>query len=45
VPALRALGHETSVGEQNSGLHAIVRTRNGWSGRAHPRREGIARGD
>ena len=45
VPALRALGHDTYVGEQNSGLHAIVRTRNGWPGGADPRREGIARGE
>jgi gamma-glutamyltranspeptidase / glutathione hydrolase len=45
APQLRALGHDTVVDEQNSGLHAIVRTRNGWSGGADPRREGIARGD
>ena len=44
-PGLRALGHTTVVIEHNSGLHAIVRTRNGWSGGADPRREGIARGD
>jgi gamma-glutamyltranspeptidase / glutathione hydrolase len=45
APPLRALGHDTSVGEQNSGVHAIMRTRNGWAGGADPRREGIARGD
>jgi gamma-glutamyltranspeptidase / glutathione hydrolase len=45
APRLQALGHETSVGEQNSGVHAIVRTRTGWSGGADPRREGVARGD
>ena len=45
APRLRALGHETYVGEQNSGVHAIVRTRTGWSGGADPRREGVARGD
>jgi gamma-glutamyltranspeptidase / glutathione hydrolase len=45
APRLRALGHETYVGEQNSGVHAIVRTRGGWSGGADPRREGVARGD
>jgi gamma-glutamyltranspeptidase/glutathione hydrolase len=45
APKLRALGHETAVGELNSGLHAIVRRQNGWSGGADPRREGIARGD
>jgi gamma-glutamyltranspeptidase / glutathione hydrolase len=45
APALRALGHDVYVGELNSGLHGIVRTRNGWSGGADPRREGVARGD
>jgi gamma-glutamyltranspeptidase / glutathione hydrolase len=45
APELRARGHVTAVGEQNSGLHAIVRTRDGWTGGADPRREGIARGD
>jgi gamma-glutamyltranspeptidase/glutathione hydrolase len=45
APQLRAIGHETYVAEQSSGVHAIVRTRNGWSGGADPRREGIARGD
>ncbi len=45
APQLRALGHEIRVGEMNSGLHGIVRTRSGWSGGADPRREGIARGD
>ncbi len=44
APQLRALGHETYISDQTSGLHAIVRTRNGWSGGADPRREGIARG-
>jgi gamma-glutamyltranspeptidase / glutathione hydrolase len=45
APRLQALGHETWVGEENSGVHAIVRTRTGWSGGADPRREGVARGD
>ena len=31
--------------EQTSGLHAIMRTRNGWIGGADPRREGIAQGE
>jgi len=44
APALQALGHETSMVDLNSGLHAIVRTRGGWTGGADPRREGIARG-
>ncbi len=44
APKLRALGHDTSVMDHNSGLHAIVRTANGWIGGADPRREGIVRG-
>jgi gamma-glutamyltranspeptidase/glutathione hydrolase len=44
-PKLRALGHETSVIEQTSGLQAIVRTKGGWIGGADPRREGTVRGD
>ena len=44
APKLRALGHDTSVIDQNSGLHAIVRTANGWIGGADPAREGIVRG-
>ena len=42
---LEALGENTEVVDQNSGLHAIVRTRTGWTGGADSRREGIARGD
>ena len=42
---LRALGHATRVIEQTSGVHAIVRTHDGWIGGADPRREGIAAGD
>ncbi len=44
-PGLEALGHDTRVMEHNSGLQAIVRTRNGWIGGADPRREGTAEGD
>jgi gamma-glutamyltranspeptidase/glutathione hydrolase len=44
-PKLRALGHETRVSEQPSGLHVIVRTPTGWAGGADPRREGTVRGD
>jgi gamma-glutamyltranspeptidase/glutathione hydrolase len=44
-PKLRALGHETLVIEQTSGLQAIVRTKGGWIGGADPRREGTVRGD
>ena len=42
---LQALGHQTRVTEQPSGLHAIVRTPTGWIGGADPRREGTVRGD
>jgi gamma-glutamyltranspeptidase/glutathione hydrolase len=44
-PKLKALGHQTRVIEQTSGLQAIVRTRDGWIGGADPRREGTVRGD
>lgn len=44
-PKLRALGHETRVTEQPSGLNTIVRTRHGWIGGSDPRREGTVRGD
>lgn len=44
-PKLQALGHETLVMEQTSGLALIVRTRDGWIGGADPRREGVVRGD
>jgi gamma-glutamyltranspeptidase/glutathione hydrolase len=44
-PKLRALGHQTRVIEQTSGLQAIVRTKSGWVGGADPRREGTVRGD
>ena len=45
APKLRALGHDTRIMNQTSGLHAIVRTPTGWIGGADPRREGVARGD
>ena len=44
-PKLKALGHDTRVMEQTSGLQAIVRTRDGWIGGADPRREGAVAGD
>jgi gamma-glutamyltranspeptidase/glutathione hydrolase len=44
-PKLRALGHETRVMPQTSGLQAIVRTRDGWAAGADPRREGTAKGE
>jgi gamma-glutamyltranspeptidase/glutathione hydrolase len=44
-PKLRALGHDTRVGEDTSGLLAIVRTPTGWVAGADPRREGTAKGE
>ncbi len=41
---LQAMGHTVKVSEANSGLHGIVRVKNGWAGGADPRREGVARG-
>lgn len=49
VEALRALGHEVRVIEQNSGLQGIMRLnahgKDFWFGGADPRREGMVRGD
>ncbi len=45
APRLHAIGDETRVIEQTSGLAAIVRTKDRWIGGADPRREGTARGD
>ena len=42
---LRALGHEVRIIDMTSGVHGIQRTRDGWSGGADPRREGMAKGD
>ncbi len=41
---LQAMGHTVKVSEANSGLHGIIREKNGWAGGADPRREGVARG-
>jgi gamma-glutamyltranspeptidase/glutathione hydrolase len=43
--SLKALGHEVRVIDMASGLHGIMRTREGWLGGADPRREGVAKGD
>jgi gamma-glutamyltranspeptidase / glutathione hydrolase len=44
VDALKSKGHEPRVLDFTSGLHTIVRTKNGWIGGADPRREGTAAG-
>ncbi|MFO1303694.1 MAG: gamma-glutamyltransferase [Burkholderiales bacterium] len=44
APKLRAVGSDVVVFPMASGLHTIVRTKDGWVGGADPRREGVARG-
>ncbi|HQU49175.1 MAG TPA: gamma-glutamyltransferase [Casimicrobiaceae bacterium] len=44
APKLRAMGHEVAVIPMTSGTQAVVRTRDGLSGGADPRREGTVRG-
>ena len=43
--SLRDRGHRVSVMSMPSGVQAIVRDRDGWSGGADPRREGLAAGE
>ncbi|MGA9870036.1 MAG: gamma-glutamyltransferase [Rhodococcus sp. (in: high G+C Gram-positive bacteria)] len=44
VRQLEQLGHQVSVKDQSSGLSALQRTEDGWTGGADPRREGIVLG-
>jgi gamma-glutamyltranspeptidase/glutathione hydrolase len=44
APKLRAIGADVAVVPLTSGVHTIVRTRDGWAGGADPRREGVVRG-
>src|SRR4029453_9489735 len=44
APKLRAIGADVAIGPLTTGVHTIVRTRNGWVGGADPRREGVVRG-
>ena len=41
---LEALGHAVRVIDTNSGTHGILRSKDGWTGGADPRKEGIAKG-
>ncbi len=45
VAGLRGLGHQVDLGDQSSGLSALVRTQEGWIGGADPRGEGLVMGD
>jgi gamma-glutamyltranspeptidase/glutathione hydrolase len=45
VPALKELGHTVKMKRMTSGLHGILRTKDGLTGGADPRREGVALGD
>jgi len=45
APKLRAIGADVAIVPLTSGLHTIVRTRDGWVGGADPRREGMVRGE
>jgi gamma-glutamyltranspeptidase/glutathione hydrolase len=45
APELERMGHSVRIRDEASGLHGIMRTKNGWAGGADPRREGVALGD
>jgi gamma-glutamyltranspeptidase/glutathione hydrolase len=45
VDALKARGHTVNLVDMPSGAQALMRTPEGWSGGADPRREGVVRGD
>jgi gamma-glutamyltranspeptidase / glutathione hydrolase len=42
--ALKAIGHETRIGDIPSGLHGVLRVKDGLQGGVDPRREGAAMG-
>jgi gamma-glutamyltranspeptidase len=44
IGPLRALGHDARAIDMASGVHGIVRVKDGWQGGADRRRDGIARG-
>ncbi|MEL0106694.1 MAG: gamma-glutamyltransferase [Rhodospirillaceae bacterium] len=45
APALKELGHNVRMRRMTSGLHGILRTKDGFTGGADPRREGVSLGD
>jgi len=45
APELERMGHSVRIRDEASGLHGIMRTKDGWAGGADPRREGVALGD
>ena len=45
APELERMGHSIRIRAEASGLHGIMRTKDGWAGGADPRREGAALGD
>ena len=45
APELERMGHTIRIRAEASGLHGIVRGKDGWAGGADPRREGVALGD
>ena len=45
APELERMGHSVRIRSEASGLHGIMRMRDGWAGGADPRREGVALGE
>jgi gamma-glutamyltranspeptidase/glutathione hydrolase len=45
APELQRMRHTVRIRPETSGLHGILRTREGWAGGADPRREGVAVGE
>jgi gamma-glutamyltranspeptidase / glutathione hydrolase len=45
APELERMGHSVCIRAEASGLHGIMRAREGWAGGADPRREGVALGE
>jgi gamma-glutamyltranspeptidase/glutathione hydrolase len=45
APELERMGHSVRIRPSGSGLHGIVRTKDGWEGGADPRREGVVMGE